>query len=256
MISIINRFEDISDNKLSLYKTVVNKHWYRIKDIETSIVNYFKKNNFKTLLEIGADHYSFPIATAQINCKPCDKPIETIIMDIDKDIIPKSDNSFDFGYSRHTFEDIQNPDFAFKEFIRTCRNGYIETPSPLIECLQNVDASSLSKNYKGYIHHRYIIWTDITDNSIHFLPKFPLIEYINFPTYLHNIMLVLANEYPIYWNNYYMWNKDNAIQAPKFVIYKQGMNFNIFEYEKVLVNAILKSIEATNHYVKTFLEVN
>ena len=249
MIPIVNtKFDDVPENKL--YKTVSNNFWFPIKEIEDAIVCYYNKNNMKSCLDIGADLYSFPISTEQINCKKCDKP--TIVMDIDTDIIPRPDNTYDFGYSRHTFEDIQNPDFAFKEFTRVCTEGYIETPSPLVECMKGTDC--ITGNHRGYIHHRYIVWTDISDNSIHFLPKFPIIEHLTFTEKFHNTMLVLANEYGTYWNNYYMWNKD---RPPKCIIYKHGINFFIQkDYANLLVNAIYKTIEASNYFVQNFLENN
>ncbi len=248
-----NCIVDLSDTTLTQkkYDTIEKKHWCYIKEIELMIIKHCCKNNFKKVLEIGADNYSFPIATSQINCIPCKKPIETFIMDIDKDIIPAADSSFDFGYCRHTFEDIQNPDFAFKEFTRVAKNGYIETPSPLVECTKNIDASELAKQYRGYIHHRYIVWTDISDNSIHFLPKLPIIEHIRLSDKLQNLCLNIANDYPIYWNNYYMWDEKNL---PKCTIYKHGLNFDIYtEYSTLIYKAILNSIEATNHFYRKYL---
>lgn len=230
------------------YNGIEKHYWGYIKEVEEKLIEICAKNNYNKVLEIGADNYSFPIATAQINCKPCKKPIETFIMDIDKDVIPTSNASFDFGYCRHTFEDIQNPDFAFNEFVRVAKSGYVETPSPLIEFTRNVDAGENAKLYRGYIHHRYFIWTDISDNSIHFLPKMPMIEYMHLSDKLQNMCLNLANDYPIYWNNYYMWDEKNP---PKCIIYKNGLNFNIItDYANLVTEAILKSIEATNHFAK------
>lgn len=55
------------------------------------------------------------------------------------------------------WEDIQNPDFAFSEMIRVSKEGFIETPSPLIEVTRNVDANDLTRAFCDYIHHRYIV---------------------------------------------------------------------------------------------------
>ena len=73
-------------------------------------------------------------------------------------------------------EDIQNPDFALNEITRVTKyGGYIETPSPLIEVTKNVDGSGFSNSYCGYIHHRYIVWSNIQKNEIYFLPKYSCI---------------------------------------------------------------------------------
>ena len=127
------------------------------------------------------------------------------ISNIDFDKIPFDDNYFDFCYARHIFEDIQNPQHAFSESIRTCKNGYIETPSPLIECLKKVDYSSRNKNinYCGYIHHRYIVWSDLETNTLYFLPKFPIIEFAIFKEDFYNKMVEIANSKDIFWNNYF-----------------------------------------------------
>ena len=60
---------------------------------------------------------------------------------------------------------------AFNEITRVCKTGYIETPSPLIEFSTNVDSGD--SPYKGYIHHRYFVWSDIKTNTLYFLPKYP-----------------------------------------------------------------------------------
>ena len=78
----------------------------------------------------------------------------------------------DFVYSRHTLEDIQNPDFCMNEIIRISKSGYIETPSPLIETAKGIDAPDKRMNYAGYIHHRYIIWSNIEKCEIYILPKY------------------------------------------------------------------------------------
>jgi len=59
---------------------------------------------------------------------------KNIKIDIDKTEIPET---FDFGYARHIFEDIQNPDFVFSQFVKSCPSGYIETP-PMIECMKDI----------------------------------------------------------------------------------------------------------------------
>jgi hypothetical protein len=174
-------------------------------------------------------------------------------MNIDMEKMPFSDEYFDFGYARHIFEDINNPEFAFKEFTSKCESGYIETPSPLIELTRNVDAG-LDNNFRGYKHHRYIVYSDVKDNSLHFIPKFPIIEYLKFDPVFENKLKTIANRFPIYWNNYYTWNitSSNNINSnnTKCVIHReQDMFYEINYY----INAIEKSIEYTNYFVQNIL---
>jgi hypothetical protein len=61
-------------------------------------------------------------------------------------------------------------------------------------------------------------------------------------------MVDIANAKDIYWNNYYIWDEKNK---PNIVVYRHGINFHIFEdYTKLLNEAITKSIEYTDYFVK------
>jgi hypothetical protein len=156
------------------------------------------------------------------------------------------DYYFNFIHCRHTLEDIQNPSNAFNEFVRLSKYGYIETPSPLIEIMKGVDASS--PDYCGYIHHRYIVWSELETNTLHFLPKLPIIEHLILSPELTKKITYICNNYPIYWNNYYLWNPD---KPPKCVIYRHGINFEIHDnYRDLIFDAIMASIKYTNHFVQ------
>jgi hypothetical protein len=157
--------------------------WKPNKEIIEILVAYCKNNNYTKILEIGPGVTPFPLSSHSIDIDSTVK--NSVSVDIDFEVIPFEDKYFDFCYARHIFEDIQNPQHAFAETTRICKNGYIETPSPLIECLRLVDAISrnCNVNYCGYIHHRYIVWTDIHTNTLYFLPKYPIIEYILFDPY-------------------------------------------------------------------------
>jgi hypothetical protein len=141
------------------------KYWSPIYSIRQELCNKYQG---KTVLEIGPGVIPFEVATHFVDCTE-NKEYEKI--DIDKDQLPYSDCDFDFLYARHVVEDIQNPGFAFKEMIRVAKSGYIETPSPLVECTKNVDGKGLCYLYRGYIHHRYIVWTETDTNTLCFLPK-------------------------------------------------------------------------------------
>lgn len=175
-------------------------------------------------------------------------------IDIDFQQIPHNDKFFDFCYCRHTLEDIQNPGFAFQDMVRCSRRGYVETPSPLIEVLKRVDALTMNGhpilNYCGYIHHRYIVWTNRETNTLYFLPKYPIIEYAKFDNAFTKRLTYIANKFPVYWNNYYMWNETD--KNPNVFVYKNGVNFVINkDYCNILYEAIVSSFENTHDFINS-----
>lgn len=220
----------------------MEQFWKPNNDVIGLLVDMCKRKNYTKILENGPGVTPFPLSTHFIDIDP---NIEnTISIDIDFDRIPFEDNDFDFCYARHIFEDIQNPQHAFAETIRVSRNGYIETPSPLIECLKMVDGLSRQSNinYCGYIHHRYLVWTERDTNTLYFLPKYPLIEFLIYPTDFYNQMLDIAKE-KLFWNNYYLWNVE---RKPNIVVYRNGVNFNILDdYTTLVMRAIKQSAEHT-----------
>lgn len=229
-------------------------YWYPNSIINNMVKDYCVKNNLtEKVLEIGPGAVPFFLSTDFIGCN--EKIKDYIDNDIDKDVFPYQDKTFNFIYCRHVLEDIQNPDFALREIIRVCKGyGYIETPSPLIESIKNIDASDFSHKYCGYIHHRYLVWSSIERNEIYFLPKYSCIldHYLQIEDYkAYNII----NNYPVYWNNYFIFNASNP---PKVIMYKNGVNFNIAckgkpiceEYINLVKRAINESIENTNYFIK------
>lgn len=229
-------------------------YWYPNNIINKMMKNYCITNKLtNSILEIGPGVVPFELSTDFIGCN--EKIKNYVNIDIDKDVFPYKDKTFDFIYCRHVLEDIQNPDFAFKEILRVCKgSGYIETPSPLIESIKNIDCNDLSYKYCGYIHHRYLVWSSIEKNEIYFLPKYSCIldHYLQIEDYkAYNII----NNYPVYWNNYFIFNVNNP---PKVIMYKNGVNFNIAckgkmmceEYIDLVKRAINESIENTNFFIK------
>lgn len=205
----------------------MEKYWHPNQKILELIENYCKVSKFTNILEVGPGSIPFKLATYFVDNVEREN---STILDIDTQRFNFEDGHFDFTYCRHVFEDIQNPDFAFRELQRVSKIGYIETPSPLVECLRQADFTG---NYRGYIHHRYIIWSE--KDTIFFLPKFPIIEHLNFN---EDNLKKLAEE-PLNWNNYFFWNSNS-----KFVIFKHGLNFNIVsEYESLINRAVVASLE-------------
>lgn len=227
-----------------------NIFWKPNNEIIEMLVNMCQNYKYTKILENGPGMTPFPLSTHFIDIQPqLEKNNNTITIDIDFDKIPFEDGYFDFCYARHIFEDLQNPQHAFSESIRVCKNGYIETPSPLIECLKMVDSLSRKNNinYCGYIHHRYIVWTDIDTNTLYFLPKYPFLEYLEFDPDFAKYMLDMAKE-KIYWNNYYLWMEETT-QSPKIFVYRNGVNFHIVDdYKNLVMMAINKSIKSTQFH--------
>ena len=68
-------------------------------------------------------------------------------------------------------------------------------------------------------------------------------------------MYNLINNYPVYWNNYFIYNASNK---PKVIMYKNGVNFNvknttiIEEYLYLISRAINESIANTNYFVNMY----
>lgn len=224
---------------------LTNRYWSPIKNIVTHNIDECLRNKYTKILELGPGYVHFPLSNyfvdnddtviSEIQTKNTDA--QFIKCDLNTTKLDYDDNFFDFGYARHIFEDVQNPDFIFAEFSRVCNSGYIETPSPLVESIRGVDAHPNSNLYKGYIHHRYIMWTE--GDELHAIPKLPIIEYLNLPDPMNEMVYNIANTEPLNWNNYYWWDKKEGKQ-PKFVLHK---NFSIpNDYSQLIIRAINGSL--------------
>lgn len=234
-----------------LYKKthVSIQFWTPIQDIVESLTR--KYAHCSHVLKLGPGERPFSLTSHAIEMPQStifhSKPTTAYTLthlDLDREIMDLMANSYHFGYARHIFEDLQNPDFVFEQFTAICKEGYIETPSPLVECLKGAE----SPDYRGYAHHRYIVWTEKEDNSLHFLPKFPIIEHIYLKPETEQNWINIAESSPYSWNNYYTW--DIADRKPKCKIYKHGCDFEIFkDYAAILNHAILKSIEHTQSFI-------
>lgn len=67
--------------------------------------------------------------------------------------------------------------------------------------------------------------------------------------------MTLINNYPVYWNNYFLYDVN---KNPKAIMYKNGVNFNtkngdfIKEYIELIYRAINESIENTNYFINNY----
>ena len=239
------------------HNKVINFYWGPITQIVSNIESFCLEHKFQNILEIGPGYIPFSLSTKTIGFN--EKIKDFIELDIDTNKLPFEDGSMDFVYSRHTLEDIQNPDFCMNEIIRIATSGYIETPSPLIEVTKGVDAQDKSINYAGYIHHRYIIWSNIEKCEIYFLPKYNSIidNYFEPNSDIRMKYYNIINNKPIYWNNYFIW-KD---KIPTVIMYKNGVNFGvknhmITDYNDLLYEAINTSIQNTDYFIINYNKTN
>lgn len=231
-------------NSNIIKKRLNNRYWAPIQNVYDILIKYCNNNNYKNILEIGPGYIQFPLATKFVGFN--EKVKDFISVDIDEEPLPFKDKEFDFVYSRHTLEDIQNPNYCLKEIIRTSKSGYIETPSPLVEVTKGVDGHFNSDKYGGYIHHRYIIWSDMEKNEVYILPKYSCVI-DNFLVLNESSYDILKN--PYYWNNYFLWKEE-----PKVIMYKNGVNFqmNFENYTNLLKTSINTSIKNTDYFLKNY----
>jgi hypothetical protein len=242
-LKTINNFNDILqlDDKLNKW------HWGINPIIKNFILEQTKQYN--KVYDIGPGENPLETATHYIDKYThwnSMNNIKVIEKDIDTDKFEETYKSVDFIYARHILEDIQNPDFAMREFERIGKNGYIETPSPLAEITRGIDGTGITgnNNHRGYIHHRYIIWVEPETNTLCFIPKYPIIEIIDIDKTFQMKVINILNNYPIYWNTYYKWDESKPIKI-RF-IKLEGYAFK--EYVRILMEAIENSILSTNNF--------
>lgn len=189
------------------------------------------------VVEVGPGTCPFSIATefigwSVLECPPGKRFYE---LDINIDRFPFEDNSIDFIYCRHTLEDLYNPFHACREMSRVAKAGYIETPSPIAEVCRGVDGSG--PRSRGYIHHRHIIWEN--DGLLTFLPKLPIIEYVEFGDDEEK-MVSLLNLGPLHWNTYFPWQ-----DRINFRDLQHDRDFDIMkDYVRLLSEGMSKSLRS------------
>lgn len=250
-----NTFLKTNENNESNEITITNLFWFTNPYVFTILINHCKKQNYSNILEIGPGSVPFPLAKTFIGSN--EKIQNYIEIDINCNKLPFENNYFDFVYCRHVLEDIQSPDFALKEIFKVSSSGYFETPSPLVELTKGVDSSSFSDLYIGYMHHRYIIWTDLEKNTIYMLPKYGFLENcLHISPYLKKQIINILDNYPVYWNTYFIWNTDN-IEQINIIIYNNGVNIGIKkslieDYAELLNDALETTIRSTNYFIKNY----
>lgn len=232
---------------------VTNLYWYPNPLVLRGLCDYCTTHGYKKVLEVGPGTAPFPLATSFVGFH--ETVPDYIDVNVNHEVLPFPDKHFDFVYARHVLEDIQNPDFALKEMFRVSACVYIETPSPLIEMMRYIDGERGEpfNHMRGYMHHRYLVWSSFETNTIYFIPKLPLIEYLQMnPPGLLAQLCAIANHYPVYWNNYFLWDGHRTEGAPTIVMCSENLDI-LKDYFTKIVEGIDLSIHSTNCFVKQFL---
>jgi hypothetical protein len=114
----------------------------------------------------------------------------------------------------------------------------------MVEMSRYIDAernNHIYNNIRGYFHHKSFVWS--FDNTIYILPKAgAIVEHLELnPQFVQKVYFLL-NNYPIYWNNYFLHETADA----KIV----DITFNIGTYLHTILEGMEKSINNTNNFVK------
>jgi hypothetical protein len=159
--------------------------------------------------------------------------------DVGTEPLPFPDKSFDFVYCRHVLEDCFDPFRLCREISRVGKAGYLETPSPIVELCRGADGGSPA--YRGYHHHRWVIWNKA--GQLCFVTKYPFIEYLKIAEPAVEGMLRGG---PNYWNTYLHW--ENEIN---FRHLQNGIDFffwDRFRYADLLAQAVTQSKESSDAF--------
>jgi len=222
-------------------RTLEYKRYYEVfPEITDFLMSIIKRSD--RVLEIGPGATPFPGATHFMGHAQNEINIygdKYAVCDVAQDKFPFEDNYFDFVYSRHVLEDTLNPMHAVKEIARTCKRGYLETPSPIAECWPF--AESPFGLYKGFCHHRYFVWND---GRINFMAKFPIIEKINF----NNEALNEKLQDPYNWITPYLFEGNIDFKHHQHGWDTEFMVNNTQSYVNVINHAVDVSIKQAQHF--------
>jgi len=182
-------------------KSINKHHWSPYPPMQRAIESRISPDSL--VVEIGPGYIPFSLASEFIDWQTSPslvgKKVHTL--DLNQESLPYEDKSIDFIYCRHVLEDIYNPGWVCQEMSRVAKAGYIETPSPIAECCRGIDGGE-SPFWRGYIHHRYLTWVE--NGNLLFLPKYPIIEYLDFGD-MEDQIIDLLNTSPMYWNTHFFW---------------------------------------------------
>jgi hypothetical protein len=203
------------------------KHWAPVPAVVDHVASLIPDGS--RVLEIGPGQAPFRRATHFVDyVQRGDLPIT--ICDVANEALPFLDNQFDFIYCRHVLEDMFNPFPLLREMERVGKAGYIECPSPIAELCRGVDGGS--PPYRGYHHHRFIVWGD--GDQLRFLSKYPMVEYLRIDDDRASSLL---RQSAVTWNTYYLWR-----DTINWKHLQNDLDFNMAtDYQQVVLNAFHKA---------------
>lgn len=214
------------------------KHHYWQPDSENQAIVKTLATDKKVVVEIGPGTCPFALATEFIDWQPRPhlegKPVYHL--DLNSEPLPYADQSVDFIYCRHVLEDMYNPMWLCQEINRVAKAGYIETPSPIAECCRHVDGGS--PNFRGYIHHRYLVWND--GDVLSFLPKYPVIEHLDFGED-ETFLIETLNTGSLHWNIYFTWTGQFTTR-----LYQHDQDFKVQVNYDILIAQALETSYLAN----------
>jgi hypothetical protein len=229
-------------------------YWAPIPEIMNWLTDVRIKSSDR-VLDIGPGHNPFARADVAVDfvseeqlqklwdhLKVQARPPKLVQANVACTRLPFADKEFDFVFCRHTIEDMADPELLLSEMSRVGKAGYIETPSPICELTRGVDGFGNGTMWRGYHHHRQIVWVE--ENVLSYVTKYPIVEHM---AGLPDDKLVEALKYAEVWNTYYVWS-DEITWCP----YHNPIHFDFGSeennYGALLLRACEQSAKATHDF--------
>lgn len=214
-------------------------------DPEILNVEYVCKNlsHCRRILEINSEDVQSPLKSYFANRIDVQFLSMTGTNCLSFEKLPFDDDAFDFVYCRNKLEKVYNPEIITKELFRIAKHGYIETASPFIELTRFIDGNTCY--YRGCASNKYIIWS--YKNTLKFLPKLPLIEYMDIDETFEEVLD------PFLRNTHFIWNKEKKCNNPICQFINPSTKDFQLDYELIIKRAILESAESTTDYKNNIL---
>jgi len=219
-------------------ETLTNHFWERDEQVYQYVCDITK--NLSLVVDVGCGKKYLETATDLIDYVDLGNTGKKLhVLDVSFDKLPFKDKEVDFLYCRHTLEDIDNPRWLISEINRVAKAGYIECPSPLIEIVRGADAGS--PPWRGYYHHRSIVWSDGTTLTV--VPKYPIMEHIQFPD---KFLIDQLHRGSDLWNTYHFWN--DSVNVNFSFGYGNPHSYDIIgEYGNYLMSGVQATVGHTNY---------
>lgn len=230
------------DNMLN---QITHHYWHRQGPVDEVVVRYRQgvQKEVKIVVDIGAGYDPCKQATDLVDMYPLTKAgtRRRHVVDLNCQPLPFADKEVDFIYCRHTLEDIYNPLHLCREMNRVARAGYIETLSAASEFCRSLDMCKPC--YRGHAHHHYFVWSE--NGKLFFLPKFPIIEYIDAGEALDNLLVDHLNWMPYVWNTYHLWRG-----SFDFELIHDGIDLRGSQYVELILRGADNSVQSAIRFAQ------